>query len=130
MGPGSVFEHRRVGDDHRIDAELGGAVHRGRPVGEAPGLRVGVDGDEHLASALVGVADALGDGLVVEVEPSEIARVGVVAEPEIDVVGAVIDRRLERCEAARRTYELRFGHCCHPGKEGGSVREGAGKSVD
>jgi hypothetical protein len=130
VGLGRVIEHRRVGDDYRIHAQLGGLVHRCRPVGEAPCLGIGVDGDEHLAPALVGVADAFGDRLVVEVEAGEVARVGVVAKAEIDVVGAVIDRRLERRKAARRTYQLRFGHCCPSGKEGGSVMEGAGKSVD
>jgi hypothetical protein len=90
--------------------------YRCRPVGEAPGLGIGVDGDEHLAPTLVGVADAFGDRLVVEVEAGEVARVGVVAKAEIDVVGAVIDRRLERREAACGTHQLRFDHCCHPGK--------------
>jgi hypothetical protein len=38
--------------------------------------------------------------LVIEIEAGEIARVGVVAVTEIDRVGAVVDRRLERRQAA------------------------------
>jgi hypothetical protein len=62
----------------------------------------------------VGVADAFGEALVVEVEPGEVARVGIVAKAEINVVGAVIDGRLERRQAAGRTNELRFCHSCDP----------------
>jgi hypothetical protein len=103
---------------------VGGLVHRCGPVGEAPGLGIGVDRGQHLAPALVGVADAFGDRLLVEVEPGEVARVGVVAKAEIDVVGAVVDRRLERRQAARRTHELRFcRHLPAPKKQSGSVVE-------
>jgi hypothetical protein len=44
--------------------------------------------------------------LVVEIEAGEIARVGVVAVAEIDRVGAVVDCRLERRQAAGGTNQL------------------------
>jgi hypothetical protein len=99
-----VVEHGRVGDDDGVDAQRRSLVHRGGPVGEAPGLGIGVDCGQDLAPLLVRVMDAFGQALLVEVEPGKVARVGVVAEAEIDVVGAVIHRRLERREAARRTH--------------------------
>jgi hypothetical protein len=57
----------------------------------------------------VGVADAFGHGLRVEVEAGEIARVGVVLEAEIDGVGTVIDGCLERRQAAGRADEIGQG---------------------
>ena len=40
-------------------------------------------GDVYKRQALVGVADAFGEALVVEVEPGEVARIGIVAKAEI-----------------------------------------------
>ena len=108
---GGVVEHGRVGDDDGIYPQCGGGIDGTRPVGEASGLGIGVDRRQHPASALMGVANAFDEALLVEVEPGEVARVGVVAETQIDVVGTVIDGRLERRQAARRTHQLRFcGH--------------------
>jgi hypothetical protein len=56
-----------------------------------------------------GRSDAFDHRLVIEIQAGEIARVGVVAVAEIDRVGAVVDRRLERRQAAGGTNQL--GNC-------------------
>jgi hypothetical protein len=53
------------------------------------------------------IADALGDGDMVEVQAGKVARVGVVPETEVDRVCAVIDGGLQRGQAAGRTDQLR-----------------------
>ena len=101
-----VVEKADVGEDNGIDAERGGAVDGLVPVGLAPRLREGVDRYQHVFAARVGVADAFDHRFLVEVEAGEIARVGVVTVAEIDRIGAIIDRGLERRQAAGRADQF------------------------
>jgi hypothetical protein len=100
VGLAGVGHQARVGQDDRVDTEVGGPVDGAGPALPVVGLRVGVEGQQHLAAAVVGVAHALGHGLVVEVEAAEVAGVGGVLETEIDAVGAVVDGGLEGGQAA------------------------------
>jgi hypothetical protein len=109
MGAMRVVHQAGIGEDHRIDAEGGGLVDRGRPARPVVGERKGIEGDQHLDAALVGVGDALLDAGVVEVEAGEVARVGGVAKAGIDAVGAVIDGDLQRREPAGGTDEFEWG---------------------
>jgi len=113
-----------VGEDHRVDTELGGAVDGGRPALPVVGLRVGVEGQQHLAAAGMGVAHALVEGLVVEVEPAEIAGVGGVLEAEIDAIGAVIDGCFKGGQAAGGADQFDGARGSH-GQSGG-VNDAAG----
>ena len=54
----------------------------------------------------MGVFDALGDLLVVEIETGEVARVGIVAKTDVDGIGAIVDGRLEHRQIAGGTDEL------------------------
>ena len=100
MALAGVIEQPDIGQDDRIDAEIGGAIDGPEPVRLAPGLRKGVDRHQHMLAARMGVTDTLDHGFLIEIQAGEIARVGVVLVAEIDGIGAVIDRRLERRETA------------------------------
>ena len=106
MALAGVIEQADVGEDHRVDAEIGGTIDGAMPVGLAAGLREGVDRHQHVLAARVRVLDALDHRLLVEVEAGEVACVGVVLVAEIDGVGPVVDRRLERRQAAGRADEF------------------------
>ncbi len=101
-----IAQQARIGDDHRVGAQAHGAIDRCRPARPVLGQRIGVDGEEHLAAAAVGIVDARGERRIVEIETREIARVGVVAQPRIDPVRAVVDGRFQRRQAARGADEF------------------------
>ena len=106
MAFAGVVEQADVGQDDRVDPQIGSAVHGSVPVGFAPRLRKGVDRHQHMLAARVSVADALDHCLLIEVEAGEIACVGVVFVAEINRIGTVINRRLERRQAASRANEF------------------------
>ena len=111
-----VGEQARVGDDDRVHAEAGRAVHGRLPLAPRAGLGKGVERDEHLRAVAVGVVDAVADRAVVEIEAREVARVRLVLEAEIDVVGAVVDGDLQRRRRAGGAHE--------PQARGGLRRKG------
>jgi hypothetical protein len=57
----------------------------------------------------VGVGDAGLDGGFVEVQAGKVARVGGVAQAQVDAVGAVVDGGLERRQAAGRADQFGGG---------------------
>ncbi len=56
------------------------------------------------------MTDAFLHRRVVEIQPTEVARVGGVLEAEIDAVGTIVDSRLERRQAAGRAHQFNLGH--------------------
>ncbi|MNT81667.1 hypothetical protein D3C72_2212850 [compost metagenome] len=59
----------------------------------------------------MGVAHALGDGLLVEIEAGEIARIGGVAKTQVDGIGAIVDGRFQGRQAAGGADQFqRSGH--------------------
>ena len=110
MGGRGVLHQPGIGDDHRIDFELRCAVDRALralPRGE---LWVGVEREQHLPLAAVSVAYTFARAGRVEIEPGEVARVGVVAKADVNAVRAVIDGGLECGQTARRTHEIHAGN--------------------
>ena len=83
-----IAEHRHVGGDQRIDAEVGGLVHRALPA--LPALRAGIGVDRYveLPPGLVDSPQAFLQLAFVKVEAGEMAGVGVVAETD-DGIGAL-----------------------------------------
>lgn len=85
-----------------------------RPVdGAAPwlplvGAGIGVDGDQHLGACCMGIVDAAPDLLIIKVEPREVACIGAIAKADVDAVGAMVDRGLERGQTARGAHQFRF----------------------
>lgn len=118
---GGIVEQADVGKDHCIHAQSGGTIDGALPVGHAAGLGEGVDRHQHLAAARLRVADAFAQGLVVEVEPGEIARVGVVPVAEVDRISAVVDCRLQGGQAAGWADELGNIVVPHGGLPGAKV---------
>ncbi len=106
MALAGVVEQADVGEDHRVDAEICGAVDGTVPVSLAPRLREGVDRHQHVLAARMGVVDALDHRLLIKIEAGEVARVGVVLIAEVHGVGPVIDRSLERRQTAGGTNEF------------------------
>ena len=122
MGGRGVLHQPGVGDDHRIDFELRRAVDCALCAFPAGELRVGVESEQHLPFAAVGVAYAFARADGIKIEPGEIARVGVVAKADVNAVGAVVDGGFKRGQAARRTHQIHDGdtlkgefHCVRPG---------------
>ena len=70
-----------------------------------------------MLAARVGVLDALDHRLLIEVEPGEIARVGVVLVAEIHRVSAIIDGSLEGGQAACGTDEFGKIQLLHEGSQ-------------
>ena len=110
MSRAGVAHQPGVGEDDRVDAERGRSVDGARPARVLAGLRVGVDREQHLRAARMRVAHALAGLGRVEVEPREVARVGVVAQADVDAVGAVVDGGLERRQCTGGTHELGLVH--------------------
>lgn len=106
MTLGGIAEHRHVGGDQRVDAEVGGLVDRALPALPALGAGVGIDRDVELSPGLVDAPQAFLELAFVEVEAGEMAGVGVVAEADVDGVGALAQGRLQGGQAARRTDQL------------------------
>jgi hypothetical protein len=91
MGARGVVQHRHVGGDDGVGTERGGVVHSGEPVRDPGAVRIGVERDVDLAAARMGVADAIAQFGFAEVQPGEGARIGLVAEADIDRIGPVFD---------------------------------------
>ena len=84
-----------VGEDHRIHAEFRRAIDRAGPAAPGVGLRIGVERKQHAAAAVVCITQPLRRLRLVEIESRKSARVGVVAKPHVDRIGAVVDGGLE-----------------------------------
>ena len=112
-----VVEQADVGQDHRVDAEVGRTIDGAPPVGFAPRLREGIDRHQYMLAARVGVLDALDHRLLIEVEPGEIARVGVVLVAEIHRVSAIIDGSFEGGKTAGGADEFGKFRLLHEGSQ-------------
>ena len=105
-----VAQQPRVGQNHGIDPQRDGLIQRLLPALGLRRLRVGVDGQVHLAAARVRVGQAAGQGRRVEVQAGEVARIGGVAQPQIDRVGTVVHGLLERGQATGRADQIHASH--------------------
>jgi hypothetical protein len=101
-----VLHEARIGEDHGVESGVGGEVERVRPAGERRGLRVRVEGEQHLCPARVRVREPIGGAFRVEVESGEVARIGLVAQSDVDAVRARVDRGLQRRQRSRRADEV------------------------
>ena len=87
-------EHEKFGfrnDDLRppsFDGDRG--IDGVLPIGNATRLRECVDRQQNLPPFGMGIADAFGHGFRIEIQPGEIAGVGVIFEAEIYGVGTVV----------------------------------------
>ena len=106
-----VGHHGGVGHNHRVRAQIGSGVDGAPPAFHLPGLRVGVDGHQHLPPAVVGVAYAFDDGFLVEIQAGEIARVGRVFQPHVNRVRAVVHGGFQGGQVAGGADE--FGDVFH-----------------
>jgi hypothetical protein len=107
--PGRVVHDAGVGEYQGIDAECCGLVHGRLPARPACRLREGVDGDGHPGVTRTGIADALGEATVIEVQPREVARVGVIAEAAVHGIGAMVDRGFQCGQVAGRADKFHAG---------------------
>ena len=101
----------RVGADQGIDPGVGCARCRGAPTRPIVGLGIRIERHQHFATAVVGVSDALGDGMVVKVQAGEVARIGGVAKAEVYAISAIVDCGPEGGQAAGRAYEFWHDGC-------------------
>ena len=92
---GSVVEHANVGGDNRIEAGCGGAVDGLLPRRPTSRLRVGVQSQEGAAATRVRIGDTVMHVALAEIEPLEVARVGGVAESQVDRVRPGVDGGLQ-----------------------------------
>ena len=128
-----ILHQSGIGQDDGIGAEFGGAVHRLRPARPIVAAGIGVERQQHLAPLRVGVADAVPQRRVVEIQAAEIARVGLVAEAGIDAVGTVVHGGLECRQTAGRANEFElFGAEWHgegSEKSNGDYRRRSGSAT-
>jgi hypothetical protein len=106
MGAPSVIGEPDVGHNDGVGAEFRRVVDGAVPGIGVAGLGVGVDRHQHLGAELVGIGDALGEFVAAEVEAGEVARVGLVAEAQVDRVGARVDGGPQGRRRPRRTDQL------------------------
>ena len=104
-----ISHHAGVGQDDGINPAVRGAIDRALPELGLGRLRVGVERHKHLAPALMRVANAGFNGGFVKIEAGKVARVGGIAKAEVNAVGAVVNRRLERGQAAGRANQFHGG---------------------
>lgn len=109
-----VGHHRDVGADQRVGAQAGGRIDRGEPWRGIVGAGVGVQRHQHLAAARMGVGHAFAQLRVIEVEAGEVARVGGVAQAEVDRVGAGVDRELQGTQGTGGADEFGRTGTGHP----------------
>ncbi|MCY1375022.1 hypothetical protein D9M69_624020 [compost metagenome] len=109
-----VLHETGVGQDDGVHAQIHRLVHRLAPALRLSGLGVGVERHEHLAVACVCIGHTGGDGRVIKIQSGEVARVGGVAQAQVNAVGAVIHGGLERWQAACRADQVHAGKWgCH-----------------
>ncbi len=106
VAPAGVGQHAGVGSDQGIHPECGGLVHRALPARPALRLGVSVDGDIELATALTDQLQARLQLAFVQVEPGEMAGIGVIAKAYVDGVRALLQGSLEGGQTARRTDQM------------------------
>ena len=129
MDPVSVGHQPGVGKDQGIDAEFRRTVDRSRPVLPVCGLGIGVERQQYFAPAFMGIAHAFAHGFGVEVQAGEVARIGGVLEAQVDTVCAIVDRRLERRQAACRADQFDGEWSCHEAYIRSSKYESPGSLV-
>ena len=110
MALGRIAHQAGVGQDHCVYAEVGGTVYGALPARRGLPLRESIDREQHFCAGRVGIAQAFARAFGIEIEASEIARVGLVFEAHVDPVGAVIHGRLERGQVACRADQFWSGH--------------------
>ena len=101
-----VVEHRHLGDDDRVAAELGRAVDRAVPLRQPHAVGVGVERQVHLGVARMRVGHAGAQFRVGEIQAGKRARVGLVLEAGVDRIGAVVDCGLQGRQVAGGTHQL------------------------
>ena len=67
MAVARVVKQPDVGQDNGVYTLVDRSIDSFLPIGGAPGLREGVDGQQNFTAPAVGVADALGHGLGIEI---------------------------------------------------------------
>ncbi len=109
-----VAHQAGVGEDDRVRMDAFRALEGLGPARPVRRLRIGVDRDDDPALAPMRVGDSFRQRCVVEIQAGEIARVGVVAQPRVDPVGALVDCGLERRQAAGWAHQLDAGGSRQP----------------
>ena len=102
-----IAHQPRVGQDHRVNPPGRRLVQRRLPGRGVARLRVSVQRHQHLAPALVRVSQARENGLFIKVQPREIARIGRIAQAQINAIGPLVNRPFERRQTAGRAHQLR-----------------------
>ena len=102
MMAAGVIQHGEIGDDQGIGTERHSPVHGLLPSGIGARVGEGVDGDVQLAAVPVHIVHRLLQFAVREVEPGEVAGVGVILEADIDRIGPVIHGCLQCRQATCR----------------------------
>ena len=109
---GRVFENPDVRGNDRIDPQVRGQIYRIVPAPDGFRLRIGIDGHKHSDTAIMRVAQAFICLPVIEVQPGEVAGVGLILEADIDGVSACINRGAQHGSTTCRAYEFHSGlHC-------------------
>ena len=110
MPAASVIQHADVGGDHRVHAEFRRLIHGPLPAFPTGRLREGVERDEHPPILGVSVLHALSRRFGVEIQAGEMPGVGVIAEADVNRIGAVIHGGLQRGQVASGTDQFQgFG---------------------
>lgn len=102
MAAAGIIEHGEIGDDQGIGTERHPFVHGLLPAGVGARVGKGIDGDVQLAAMLVDIVNRSFQLAVGEVEPGEVAGIGVILEADVDRIGPVIHGCLQCRQAACR----------------------------
>ena len=87
----AVIQHGDIGDDQRIRTDSYGAIDSLLPPGFGRGMGKGVDGNMQFATMLVNIVDATRQLLIIKIQSSKMAGIGVILEADIDGIGSMID---------------------------------------
>ena len=109
MALAGIVEQPDVGQDNRVHTLVDRSINGLVPVGDATGLSKGIDRQQHFAALGMGIANAFGHGLLIEVQAGKITCIGIVLEAEVNSIGAVINGCLECRQAASRANKVGQG---------------------
>ena len=101
-----VFQNTHIRQYQCINTVNGCLVNRIFPAFETFGPGEGIDGDKNLSVPVVGIADRLLKVAVRKIQPGKMPCIGLVLEPDIDSIGAVVDGRFQRGQITGRANKF------------------------
>ena len=110
---GGVFQQPDIGENDGAHAQVCSSIDG--IAGRLPAAiaRIGIERQQHPCTGGTRITHTLARAGQIEIQTAEITRIRPIAKTDIDTIGPVVDRRLERYQATRRAHQFHFflQHC-------------------